>query len=1040
MVNPILIFIIALATAFLLGLLERLSKNFTTYLFYAALLVMTAISGEWLLRILLGNGGKMVYTAGFKPPFSINLFMGRMESFLTFFINLVGFFSALFLYKKFYQYKYYSKILFLMLIMGLNGVVMTRDLFNLFVFLEITAISTLSLVAFRDDYNSLNSGFKYAIASGIASAIFLIGTIFVYQQTGTLNIDGIIESKSMLANNIGFIAVFFLIAALLIELKPFPANGWALDLYQSVDSGIAAVIAVANSGAIIYALYKILPLFPFPYLKFIAGVGIVTFLFSNLMGLREKNAKRLLGFSSIAQIGLLLTAVTILIMRPPTEITISYIIMTGIFLSHFIAKAGLFWLSDLVKQKHIYDWQGLRLKPLLFFLFAVFLLALSGLPPFPGFWAKWELVKHLFATNLSGWVWLILLGSLLEAVYLLRWLIKSFQPGKIKIKRDYLKYAVVSFFAIFFIFTIYYTGAQVPGLNNIFLLPALGVLIIFLIDFFRARRKAALLIAMLILYLGYIFPQLNLLRKIFALIFLGGTAVQIIGTMNTKEKRRGFYPLLAIMTFSLATLLQSKTTIQFFLSWELITVSTWFLIMRGKKSSKASLLYIIFSLASAFLILAGFGLYYKASGSVAIMSLLHSNSSSLVTILLSLGFLIKTGTLGFHIWLPGSYAECEDDFSPLISPVVSKAGIFGLMFTLVLFGKQYIAGISWNLILVWLGGLTALAGAFMAVFQEDVKKLLAYSSMGQIGYIVLAVAINSHLGWVTALYLAVNHLFFKGMIFLTIAGVIYRTGTRKMYEMGGLIHRMPFSFISVLIGIIALSGVPPLSGFGAKWMLYSALLEKGWYLQAGLSFFASAVAFLYCFRLIHSVFLGQLKNNYRSLKESPAWYHIPSYLFIGGVMAISSFPNLILKPLINAVSPYFPASLNLQGYTVISSLGYWNGNAVMLVTMGIFMLLLIFMLLRIKSVTKVKQFNIVYAAERPESPQTTHVAYNFFAPYQKALGFLGRSRVTGFWNAVSEWFNSFARAFRSIYTGHAQTYALHIFMFIVVLYLIIGVY
>ncbi|MBS3767652.1 MAG: hypothetical protein KGY75_05995, partial [Candidatus Cloacimonetes bacterium] len=106
MVDPIVIFIIALATAFLLGLLERLSKSLTTYLFYTALLVMTAISGEWLFRIIMGGSGEMVYTAGFKPPFSINLFMGRMESFLTFFINLVGFFAALFLYRKFYTHKY----------------------------------------------------------------------------------------------------------------------------------------------------------------------------------------------------------------------------------------------------------------------------------------------------------------------------------------------------------------------------------------------------------------------------------------------------------------------------------------------------------------------------------------------------------------------------------------------------------------------------------------------------------------------------------------------------------------------------------------------------------------------------------------------------------------------------------------------------------------------------------------------------------------------------------------------------------------------
>jgi hypothetical protein len=108
--------------------------------------------------------------------------------------------------------------------------------------------------------------------------------------------------------------------------------------------------------------------------------------------------------------------------------------------------------------------------------------------------------------------------------------------------------------------------------------------------------------------------------------------------------------------------------------------------------------------------------------------------------------------------------------------------------------------------------------------------------------------------------------------------------------------------------------------------------------------------------------------------------------------------------------------------------------------MGIFMVLLIFMLMRIRSVTRVGQFNIVYAAERPDKPETTHVAYNFFAPYQKVLGFMGKSRVVNFWDIVSQWSHSLSAAFNTIYTGNAQTYALHIFMFIVILYLIIGVH
>ena len=108
------------------------------------------------------------------------------------------------------------------------------------------------------------------------------------------------------------------------------------------------------------------------------------------------------------------------------------------------------------------------------------------------------------------------------------------------------------------------------------------------------------------------------------------------------------------------------------------------------------------------------------------------------------------------------------------------------------------------------------------------------------------------------------------------------------------------------------------------------------------------------------------------------------------------------------------------------------------ITMVIFFIPMIWLLFRIKAIKKVKQFNIVFAAERPDKPETTHYAHNFFATYNKALGFLVTPVVTGFWKSVSEWTHSAAAALRNIYTGNGQTYALHIIIFVVVLYFIMG--
>jgi NADH:ubiquinone oxidoreductase subunit 5 (subunit L)/multisubunit Na+/H+ antiporter MnhA subunit len=236
------------------------------------------------------------------------------------------------------------------------------------------------------------------------------------------------------------------------------------------------------------------------------------------------------------------------------------------------------------------------------------------------------------------------------------------------------------------------------------------------------------------------------------------------------------------------------------------------------------------------------------------------------------------------------------------------------------------------------------------------------------------------------------------------------------------------------MAIIALSGVPPLSGFGGKWLLFTGLLEKGWYFQLALAFFSSTIAFLYCFRLIHTVFLGQEKAEFKEIRKAPLWLLLPQFILIGCIMAISMMPHLILKPIIAAVSDWYPSTLRWSGSTLISGLGYWNGFLVMNVVMVMFGLLFVWMLFVLRKPQKVKQFNIVFAAERPYLPETTHYAYNFFSHYQKAFGFLVVPRAQAFWDSAGEWSRTLSSAIGSLYTGNGQTYVLHIVLYVVVLY------
>jgi len=996
---PINLIAVALGAGFLLPLIGRSSEGFARALFWLVQLYLLVISAVWLSRLMAGAAAVEITTAGIAPPFAINLRLGLFEAFVVTAVHLAGILSVRYLLDHF-RGKASAMSVYLILVMGISGMVLTRDLFNLFIFIEITAIATYGLLALDNRPASLAAGFKYIIATSLASTFFLLGTMLLYHLTGTLNIDDMLAKLELVTGPIGLVATSLLLAGVIIELKPYPANGWGLDVYENVPAGLAAMISVGVSAGAFFALYKVVPLMT-DMLPIVAAIGGATFLASNFIGLRQRNVRRMLGYSSVAQMGLMALALAVLNLLDKTEYT--EIVVGGLFINHLLAKAGLFWLAGTVDRAQTSQWAGLRHKPLL----------------------------------------LVLLGSLLEVAYLFRWFGFALRDGdEPVIEQTMSKLIPVGAFALALLVSGHLI-AEWSGLDAArMLVPVYVALIMYALDGMPGRIKAVLVLAAFAAYAYPVAMGLQGLHWLFGLILLLGGGVIAFGVLHRSDARKGFYPLLAMLLFSLATLLEATTSLQFFFAWEILTLSSYLLISLGKESREHILTFLLFSLGSAFMIMAGFGFAYAETGSIELSALAQvQDSANLVFTLLALGFLVKAGAAGLHVWLPGAYSESEDDFSPLLSAVVGKAAIFGLLLAtlhLAVNGAGKVDEVMY--VMGWLGLITAFLGALLALFQEDVKKLLAYSSMGQVGYIVTAIAISTQIGWVSAGWMTVNHLLFKGLLFLAAAGLIYRTGTRLMYQMGGLDKNMPMTFVSVLIGIIAISGVPPLTGFGSKWLFLNALLEKGWYWQAGLAFFASAVAFLYLFRLIHTVFLGQRKRAHKDLREAPVWLLVPQVLLIVAIMAFSVWPKWLIDPLMSIFAGLFPETLSWQGITLQSTLGYWNGTLIMIVVAGVFLvplLILLFLSLFIK-IQKVKQFNIVFAAERPQTPEETHYAYNFYSFYAKVMGPLIKPRASAFWDGVSEWSHTFGSTLRVLYTGNGQTYALYVLFYVVMIYIAVG--
>ena len=554
-----------------------------------------------------------------------------------------------------------------------------------------------------------------------------------------------------------------------------------------------------------------------------------------------------------------------------------------------------------------------------------------------------------------------------------------------------------------------------------------------------AKAKNALAIAGMVGWFALRYPHYDPLQLIFAIIILIGGAVIFLASFNWSGRRLGFYPPALIMYAGLAMLIEAQTSFTFFAAWEILTLGSYFLILRGRMSEPHALSYILFSLGGAFAILAGFALAANGTQPFALSGLAQVTEplAPYVFILLAGGFMTKTASIGLHIWLPGAHAEAETDVSPMVSGILLKAGLFGLWVLLTQMGRVHLHGVDLTHVLVWIGALSAFFGGLMAIFQEDAKRLLAYSSISQMGYAVFGLSLMNHLGWLLALMFVINHYVYKSMLFLAVGGVYARTHTKLMYKMGGLITLMPFTFVSVLVGIIAMSGVPPLSGFGGRWVFYNAIMNSELRLPIVLIFLSGPIGFLYLFRLIHSVFLGQLKDEHRRLKEAPVWLLVPQMIFVAFLIGFAVLPGMALRRVDAYISTFFPeGGLEWTSAGIVSQYGYWNPVAIMTVIGVVFVIVFLLLLWMNHDAQKVKQFNIGFAAERPYRPETTHFAWNFFAPYRKALGFLVMPVVTTFWGAVTDTLHETADFTRRFYTGNGQTYAVQALGFVAILFLI----
>ncbi len=1042
MVNPILIIVVTLLSAFAIGIFKFFGKNTVRTVFFSTIIFNLAVSvsilADFLKKLYSAETLKplIIKIGGFAPPIGINLSVDIFGAALAVLLYTIGLISSIHWIKAgFKESETKSLVLLMLMLMGATGIIFTGDFFNLFVFVEITSIASYALVSSDLKESSLEASFKYLVIGSISSMLILLGAVFLYKFTGSLNMADISTKlgSSPYGGAILLVSSIFLFA-LLIELEVFPMNGWALDIYQGAPPVIIAILA----GVIIKAYYLVFirsaALLHFPHTLQIGLIfGLSTYLISQFLAWKQTNIKRLFGYSSISQIGLLILAGSFYISGKIDGISKTYILLSIVFfiLNHSFSKTGLFFMVDAVGESNIEKWKNVFAKNKTFkFLFSTSVLSISGSPPFLGFWAKLLLVLAL-PLEYFYVILIILIGGVAEIVYYFKLfnILDSGEGTSKKLKGSLFAPTVTVAFLIilalaggygFFHFT-----SITPDMNLLVLLGASVGLIIF---WFSRLIQWIGSIAILS-YSSYIFlgSEITLESFFLYLILLGGLIFTVSTFPLAKSYKKTFYPLLMTVILSMAGIVISGEWVSFFIFWEIMSWSSYLIIYQGKDAKKPSWIYLILSSIGGYAMLAGIKLL--ASNTHLIPSFTSSAKmyGVLAPILIFTAFLVKMATAPLHIWARDAYGESPDGFTPVLSGIMSKMGVFGAIVTVVHL-LRFISGSEVVLYgLGWMGTLTAFFMTLLAVFQEDAKKVLAYSSVGQLGYILTGIALATSLGYSSALYHAANHMIFKGLLFVAIAGIIYRTGTSKLPELGGLIKKMPFTFFAFLLGIITLAGIPPLSGFAGKWLLYSGMIEKKWMFMLLVSMLASTIAFLYCFKLLHTIFLGQLKPEFKKIKKAPLPIMFVELFLAVLTLIIGMKPELLLK----AGEKILPSlGISDPGYSyagtskILSSLGHWNAYALMVFTGITFIAALIVFYLNNPKIRKVGQLDVGYSGEVPKTAEQLHFGYDLYAHFRRSVKYLIYPAIEKFYSSVYKSLVSSVDFFRKFYSGDLNTYAL----------------
>lgn len=440
-------------------------------------------------------------------------------------------------------------------------------------------------------------------------------------------------------------------------------------------------------------------------------------------------------------------------------------------------------------------------------------------------------------------------------------------------------------------------------------------------------------------------PLGNFFSFVVSLVSLASSiyAIQYSSEYEKKGSLAVMAGLFNAFILSMLLLIASADVFWFIIFWECMTVISAYLICfnDSKSSLKAIMIYLGIAHLGAMCITAAFLIMSAQTGSLEFSSYeniqLSPVMASIVFLLAFIGFGSKAGMFPMHVWLPKAHPAAPTNVSALMSGVMIKVALFGIIkFCLWLPVMEW-----WGLLIIIVGALSALLGVLYALVQHDYKALLAYHSVENIGIILLGLGTGVYgiaanmptlaaIGFLAGLYHILNHATFKGLLFLGAGSVLYTTHTKEMDNLGGLARKMPLTAFAFLIGSLAITAIPPLNGFVSEWVTYQGMFQGALseYASSRVVFCIAIVALaltgalaVMCFVKAYSVIFGGTprdKKIFENAREVPVTMVIGMFVLVAGCIAFGLGANIVVKDIMLVVSS-FSGNYEAVNGTVINS-------------------------------------------------------------------------------------------------------------------------